>query len=75
VSPLGRVELDSVTRASLVVIAAALAWLAAAQNLGPLLAPSRAEAQRDVVSVNLERIGGRYLTGGAVPIRCADLRP
>jgi hypothetical protein len=75
VSRLGRVALDSVTRTCLVVIAATLAWLAAAMTVGPLLAPSRAEAQREAVSVNLERIGGRYLSGGAVPIRCADLRP
>ena len=57
-SPLGRVALDSVTRTCLIVIAAALAWLAAATTVGPLLAPSRAEAQREAVSVNLERSAG-----------------
>jgi hypothetical protein len=67
-------QLDRVSRACLLVIAVALSWLAVTATVGPLLAPSRAEAQREAVSVNLERIGGRYLSGGEVPIRCADLR-
>jgi hypothetical protein len=70
-----RLELDRVSRGCLIVIAAALTWLAATQTVGLPLAPSKAEAQRETVSVNLERIGGRYLSGGTVPIRCADLRP
>jgi hypothetical protein len=74
-NPSSRIELDPVARTCLVVIAAALVWLAATATVGPRLAPSPAEAQRDTVSVNLERIGGRYLSGGAVAIRCADLRP
>ncbi len=71
----GPIRLDRLTRTALLVIAAALAWLAAWTSLTPLLAPRRAEAQREALAVNLERIGGRYLTGGAVPVRCADLRP
>jgi hypothetical protein len=67
-------QLDRVSRACLLVIAAALSWLTVMTTVGPFLAPARAEAQRESVSVNLERIGGRYLSGGEVPIRCADLR-
>jgi hypothetical protein len=74
-APPARLHLDRVSRACLLVITAALTWLAATATVGVPLAPSRAEAQRETVSVNLERIGGRYLSGGTVPIRCADLRP
>jgi hypothetical protein len=74
-TPPGRLHLDRVSRACLLVIAGALTWLAANTTVSHLLAPARAEAQRETVSVNLERIGGRYLSGGVVPVRCADLRP
>jgi hypothetical protein len=63
--------MDRLTRACLVVTALSLAWLAAR----PHLMPQAAEAARVTVAVDLERIGGRYLSGGVVPVRCADLRP
>jgi hypothetical protein len=55
------------------VIAAALGWLAVWSTVAPWLAQAPAEAQRDAVAVSLERIGGRYLSGGVLPVRCADL--
>ena len=60
---------DPVARALLAAIALALGW----QALRPHVMPAAAEAARDTVTVNLERIAGHYLTGGAIPIRCADL--
>ena len=61
---------DRLVRWLLLVIALALAW----QALRPELAPSRAEAGRETVSVNLERVGGRFLGTGVIPIQCADIR-
>jgi hypothetical protein len=48
-----------------------LVWIA----IRPHIAPGLAEATRETVSVNLERIGGRFLSGGAIPIRCVDAKP
>ena len=64
------VPADRVVRTSLVVMAAALLWLAATATLGVISGPRAADAQRDTVSVNLERVGGRYLVGGVVSVRC-----
>jgi hypothetical protein len=63
--------MDRLTRTCLVVMALALAWIAAR----PHAVPGAAEAARETVAVDLERIGGRYVTGGVIPVRCADLRP
>jgi hypothetical protein len=60
---------DRITHALLAVIALALVW----QTIGQHAFPRAAEAARDTVAVNIERIAGQYLTGGAIPIRCADL--
>ena len=53
----------------LALIALALGWIA----LRPDVMPAPATAA-DVRAVNLERIGGHYIIGGAIPIRCADLK-
>jgi hypothetical protein len=63
--------MDRFSRACLVVAVLCLAWIAAR----PHLMPQIAEAARETVAVDLERIGGRYLSGGAIPVRCVDLRP
>ena len=57
-------------RILLIVIALALSWLV----IRPHILPS-AEAGREVVSVNLERIGGQLIFGGAIPVRCTDRKP
>lgn len=57
---------DRITRVLLAVIALALVWLA----IRPHVAPSPAEATRDTMNVNLERIGGRNLWDGTIPVRC-----
>jgi hypothetical protein len=62
---------DRVTRATLVVIAAALAWMA----LRPHVAPPPVEASGPAIKVDLERIGGRLLTAGIVPLRCVERGP
>jgi hypothetical protein len=63
--------MDRLTRTCLVVAALALTWIAAR----PHVMPGQAEAAKETVAVDLERIGGRYLSGGTIPVRCADLRP
>lgn len=63
--------MDRLTRTCLLVVAVVLAWMA----VRPHVVPRAAEAAREMVAVDLERIGGRYLSGGAIPVRCADLRP
>jgi hypothetical protein len=62
---------DLARLALLAVIALALAWLA----LRPHLVPIAAEAGRETVSVNLERIGGQLLLGGTILVRCAGHKP
>jgi len=63
---------DRLTRALLAMIALALGWMA----LRPHVLPAPAEATREAVAVNLERVGGRFLTGGAIPVSCvASSRP
>jgi hypothetical protein len=64
------VSADRVVRISLAVMAASLLWLAVAATLGAVPSPRAAHGQRDTLSVNLERIGRRYLIGGVVPVRC-----
>jgi hypothetical protein len=61
---------DRLVRWSLVIIAAALAW----QAIHPRVIPRSAEAGREALAVNLERVGGRYLTNGILPVRCGDLK-
>jgi hypothetical protein len=61
---------DGLTRTCLVVVALTLVWIAAR----PHVMPGATEAARETVSVDLERVGGRYLSGGAIPVHCADLR-
>jgi hypothetical protein len=63
--------MDRVTRLCLIVGTLALAWMA----VRPHLLPASAEAAREIVTVDLERIGGRFLTGGVLPMRCGDARP
>lgn len=55
---------DRLVRCLLLLITLALAW----QVLRPALAPAWAEAGRETVSVNLERVGGRFLGTGVIPI-------
>jgi hypothetical protein len=62
---------DRLSRAALAVIAASLAWMA----VRPHVAPQSVEAAGEVVRVDLERIGGRLLTGGVVPLRCVERGP
>ena len=57
---------DRLTRRLLVLITLGLAWLA----VRPHMLPPAAEAGREAVQVNIERVGGRYLTNGVIPIRC-----
>jgi hypothetical protein len=57
---------DRVRRWLLVLIAFGVAWIA----LRPHLLPPPAEAEREVLQVNIERVGGRYLTNGVIPLRC-----
>jgi hypothetical protein len=61
---------DRLSRVLLLILALAVAW----QVAQPHLAPARAEAGRETVTVNLERIGGRHLLNGIIPIKCADVR-
>jgi hypothetical protein len=62
---------DRLSRAALVAIAASLAWMA----VRPHVAPRSVEAAGEAVRVDLERIGGRLLTGGVVPLRCVERGP
>jgi hypothetical protein len=62
---------DGLTRTCLIVATLALVWIAAR----PHVMPGAAEAARETVAVDLERIGGRFLSGGTLPVRCADLKP
>jgi hypothetical protein len=62
---------DRITRAALVVIAVSLAWMAAR----PHVAPRSVEAAGETVRVDLERIGGRLLVGGVVPLRSVERGP
>jgi hypothetical protein len=62
---------DRATRAALIGIVASLAWVA----LRPHLAPRSVEAQGAVMKVDLERIGGRLLSSGVVPLRCVERGP
>ena len=59
------------TRCFVILIAVALVW----QALRPQAFPTSAEAGRETVTVNLERIGGRYLTNGIIPVDCSGGRP
>ena len=61
-------RVDAVTRLLLAVIAVALLWMA----LRPNAAPVPAEGARETVSINIERVGGRLLTTGTIPIRCGN---
>jgi hypothetical protein len=65
------VSADRISRTALVVIAASLAWIA----VRPHVAPPSVEASATAVKVDLERIGGRLLTGGVVPLRCVERGP
>lgn len=57
---------DRPTRLLLAIIAIALVWLA----VRPHVLPGPAEAARETVNVNLERIGGRTLWDATIPVRC-----
>jgi hypothetical protein len=57
---------DRLTRWLVILIALGLAW----QALRPHVTPVPAEASRDIVTVNIERVGGRFLTDGAIPVKC-----
>ena len=60
---------DRLVRWLLLLIALSVGW----QALRPELAPARAEAGRETVTVNLERVGGRFLGTGVIPVQCGDL--
>jgi hypothetical protein len=62
---------DRITRTALVVIATALAWMA----IRPHVAPPPAEATGATVKVDLERIGGRAIVNGIIPLRCVERGP
>ncbi|MBI3636587.1 MAG: hypothetical protein HY216_10340 [Candidatus Rokubacteria bacterium] len=55
-----------IARWLVVVAVLSLAWIA----LRPHVLPQAAEAGREVVQVDLQRVGGRYLTNGVLPVRC-----
>ena len=56
-----------ITRMLLAIIAVSLTWLA----IRPHVMPTPAEASRETIAVNLERIGGRFLIDGTIPVKCA----
>jgi hypothetical protein len=62
---------DRLGLAALVVIAVSLAWVA----VRPHVAPRSVEAASETVRVDLERIGGRLLSAGVVPLRCVEREP
>lgn len=62
---------DQVSRVLLLIVALAVAWQLPHHHL----TPAGAEAGRETVTVNLERIGGRHLLNGIIPIKCGDVRP
>ena len=62
---------DRVGQLILIVIAIALVWIA----VRPHLLPGPAEASRETLSINLERVGGRYLTNGMIPVHCTGRLP
>jgi hypothetical protein len=62
---------DRVTGAALVAIAASVGWMA----VRPHVAPRSVEASGTAVKVDLERVGGRLLLGGVVPLRCVERGP
>jgi hypothetical protein len=62
---------DRVGQLLLAVIALALVWIA----VRPHLLPVPAEASRETLSIDLERVGGRYLTDGAIPVHCTGRLP
>jgi hypothetical protein len=49
-------------------------WWSAGKWCSRIWFRPRAEAGRETVTVNLERIGGRQLIDGIIPVRCADIR-
>ncbi len=57
---------DRLTRWLVIFVALGLAW----QALCPHVTPVSAEASPDIVTVNIERIGGRFITDGAIPVKC-----
>lgn len=57
---------DRLARWLLVAIALALAW----QALRPQAAPAPAEASRGAVAIDIERVGGRFLGDGVIPVKC-----
>jgi len=66
-----RPHADWLSRVLLLILALAVAW----QVAQPHLTPAQAEAGRETVTVNLERIGGRHLLNGIIPIKCGGVRP
>jgi len=62
---------DRVGQLLVAVIALAVVWIA----VRPHLLPGPAEASRETLSINLERVGGRYLTDGMIPVRCIGRLP
>jgi hypothetical protein len=57
---------DRLTPWLIVAIAVTLAW----QTLRPHVAPVAAEASREMTNINIERVGGRFLIDGAIPMKC-----
>lgn len=57
---------DRLTRWLVILVALGLAW----QAVRPHVTPITAEASRDSTSINLERVGGRFLTEGVIPMKC-----
>ncbi|MGH7393526.1 MAG: hypothetical protein ACREM3_29340 [Candidatus Rokuibacteriota bacterium] len=66
-----RPRADRLSQVLLLILALALAW----QVAQPHLTPTQAEAGRETVTVNVERIGGRHLLNGIISIKCGDVRP
>lgn len=64
-------EGERYVRIALTLIALALGWLA----VRPHVLPGPVEASREILSVSLDRVGGRTLLDGVIPVRCLDRRP
>lgn len=62
---------DRVLQLLVAVIALAVVWIA----VRPHLLPGPAEASRETVSISIDRIGGRHLMDGVLPVRCIGRLP
>lgn len=63
---------DRLTHALLAVVAVAVVWIALRPGPPPALAagPGGAVSANGAVSVTIERVGGRTLVEGVLPVKC-----